>query len=87
MVKEYAYLLFQVTALQHISMINYRSNNDFHVSVPIKLHRHVPYLQLEWQRVWLLQVFCATGNWIWNVLCHQQSQYQVISAQFIVYLF
>jgi hypothetical protein len=61
--------------------------NDFHVSVPIKLQRHLPYLQLEWQRFWLLQVFCATGNWIWNMLRHQQSQYQVISAQFMVYLF
>jgi len=86
-VKEYVYLLFQVAALQHICMINYRPKNDFHVSVPIKLHRHLPYLQLERQKVWLLQVFCATGNWIWNVLCHQQSQYQVISAQFMVYLF
>jgi hypothetical protein len=47
MVEVYAYLLFKVAVLEHIFMVNSRSNTDFDVSVPNKLHRNVSYLQLE----------------------------------------
>lgn len=47
MVEVHAYLLFQATVSEHICVVNSRSNIDFHVPVPNKLHRNVPYLQLE----------------------------------------